>query len=57
MFYKDSTVLYDENKGIGESWYILCPVCWNASIRVVRWESGETETGECLICERFARNP
>lgn len=54
-FYDESTVLYDDRKGLGEAWYILCPVCWSASVRVVHWESGEQEVEDCLLCKRMER--
>ncbi len=48
-----STLRYSNEKGFGESYFILCPVCWNASIKVIRWEDGEEEFGECLVCKRM----
>lgn len=52
MFYSDSTVRFNKEKGFGESYYITCPVCWNSSIRVTQWEDGSVDSGECIICKR-----
>ena len=50
MFYDDSTIRYSREKGFGESYFIICPVCWNSGIRVVRWEDGSVDSGECITC-------
>ena len=52
MFYDDSTLRFSREKGLGESYYITCPVCWNSSIRMTQWEDGSAEGGECIICKR-----
>jgi hypothetical protein len=54
-FFVESTLKYSDEKGFGESYYITCPVCWNASIRYIKWEDGTEETGECPVCERMIR--
>jgi hypothetical protein len=54
-FWVDSTVKYNNFKGFGESRYIICPVCWNASIKFTRWEDGTEEISECPVCERMMR--
>ena len=53
MFYSDSTVVFSTLKGFGESYFILCPVCWNSSIKVTRYENGTTEEKECGVCRRM----
>jgi len=53
MFYSDSTIWFSIEKGLGESYYILCPVCGNCGIRVLYWEDGTKEEGHCLICRRM----
>lgn len=53
MFYSDSTIWFSKERGIGESYYILCPACGNSGIRTVRWEDGTGEEGECSICRRM----
>ncbi len=52
IFSRDTTVRFSIERGFSESYYILCPVCWNASIKVVRWEDGFEETAECATCRR-----
>ena len=54
MFYRDSTVWFSVERGFSETYYIMCPVCCNMSIKVTRWEDG-TEFEECVVCERMAR--
>lgn len=53
MFYCDSTIKFSDEKGFGESYYILCPVCWNSSIKVTKWEKGMEESEDCSVCERI----
>ncbi|HSB51373.1 MAG TPA: hypothetical protein VLD40_01815 [Dissulfurispiraceae bacterium] len=55
MFYRDSRIRYSEEKGFGESYYILCPVCWNSSIRLTVWETGTRDEDECATCRRMER--
>ncbi len=50
--YDDSTLRFDSEKGFSESYYIICPVCWNSSIKVLQWEDGTIENGECITCKR-----
>lgn len=52
MFYDDSTLSFSSKRGFSESYYITCPVCWNSSIKVTRWEDGSVESGECVTCKR-----
>jgi hypothetical protein len=52
-FFVDSTLRYSDEKGFAESYYIICPVCWNASIKFQNWEDGTSETSECPVCERI----
>jgi hypothetical protein len=54
-FFIDSTLRYSNEKGFGESYYILCQVCWNSSIKVKKWEDGTEETSDCPVCERMIR--
>jgi hypothetical protein len=53
MFYSDSTIVFSTLKGFGESYFILCPVCWNSSIKVTCYEDGTTEEKECGVCRRM----
>ncbi len=53
MFYDDSTVHFDSAHGLGESYYIICPVCWNSSIRMTQWEDGASDCEECVTCRRM----
>jgi hypothetical protein len=55
MFYDDSTIKFSNEKGFGESYYILCPVCWNSGIKVTRWEDGTEDEKACAVCERMER--
>ncbi len=52
IFSPDSTIRFDVERGLSETFYILCPVCWNASIKIVRWEDGPEEEYECAVCRR-----
>ncbi len=54
-FVSDSTVRYSNEKGFGESYYIICPTCWNSGIRITRWEYSAEEISECAVCERMIR--
>jgi rubrerythrin len=54
-YFVESTLLYSDEKGFGEAYYIICPVCWNASIMFKYWEDGTEEAGECPVCERMIR--
>jgi len=51
---KDSVLRFDGDRGFGESYWNLCIVCGNASVRTSVWEDGEIEHGECLICIRMS---
>jgi hypothetical protein len=53
MFYAESTIRFSDEKGFGESYYILCPVCWNCSIKITLWENGKEESKDCAICKRI----
>ncbi|WP_333656546.1 hypothetical protein [Dissulfurispira sp.] len=53
MFYDDSAIRFSDEKGFGESYYILCPVCWNSGIKVTRWEDGTEDVTDCAVCERM----
>lgn len=55
MFYIDSTIRFSDKKGLGESYYILCPVCWNSSIKLTSWEHGTTDEEECAVCKRMEK--
>lgn len=52
LFSADSTVRFSVERGFSESFYIVCPVCWNAGIKMVRWEDGSVEELECSVCRR-----
>lgn len=52
LFSADSTVRFSIVRGFSESFYIVCPVCWNAGIKMVRWEDGSVEELECSVCRR-----
>ena len=54
-FFNDSTVRYSDEKGFCESYYIICPTCWNSGIKMNKWEDGTEEISECAICERMIR--
>ena len=54
-FISDSTVRFSDTKGFGESYYIICPMCWNSGLKITKWENGEEEISECIICERMIR--
>jgi hypothetical protein len=55
IFSTDSTIRFSIERGFSESFYILCPVCWNSGIRIVRWEDGSEEVNECTVCKRRER--
>lgn len=54
-FFVESTLRYSDEKGFGEAYYIICPVCRNSSIRFIIWEDATEETSECPVCERMIR--
>jgi hypothetical protein len=55
MFSPDSTLRFSIERGFSESYYILCPVCWNAGIKIIRWEDKTEEEIDCAVCERRER--
>jgi Zn ribbon nucleic-acid-binding protein len=52
---EDAILRFSETKGFGESYFIVCPVCCNSSIRMTRWEDGTEDIKECLVCLRLER--
>lgn len=52
MFSADSTIRFSVERGFSEFFYLICPICSNASIKIIRWEDGTEETTGCLICKR-----
>ncbi len=52
IFSADSTIRFSKERGFSESFYILCPVCWNLGIKIIRWEDGTEEISECATCKR-----
>jgi hypothetical protein len=52
MFSADSTLRFSIERGFSESYYILCPICWNAGIKIIRWEDKTEEEIDCAICRR-----
>lgn len=55
-FLIESTLRYSDTRGFGEAYLINCPVCWSASILLIKWENDTEETGECPVCERMIRS-
>jgi hypothetical protein len=55
MFSADSTLRFSIERGFSESYYILCPVCWNSGIKIILWEDGSEEVAECATCRRRDR--
>jgi hypothetical protein len=55
MFTDHATLRFSEARGFGESYFILCPVCWNSSIKLTRWEDGSVDEEECAVCARRDR--
>ncbi|MCL4537587.1 MAG: hypothetical protein M1610_08360 [Nitrospirae bacterium] len=53
MSYDDSTIRFSDERGFGESYYIICPVCWNSGIKVIKWEDGTEDVTDCAVCERM----
>jgi hypothetical protein len=51
--HKESTLRYNERKGFGETFWVTCPVCWNA-MRLTRWELAPEEA-DCASCRRRER--
>jgi hypothetical protein len=51
----DSTIRFDVDKGFGESYYLICPVCWNSGIKMTCWEDGTHIEEECMVCSRRER--
>lgn len=51
--HRDSILRYNPGKGFGETFWVTCPVCWNA-MKLTRWEDG-TEEAECPSCRRRER--
>ena len=54
IFYADSTIRFSAERGFSESYYILCPVCWNWGINVTLWEDGSEDLSEYATCKRIA---
>jgi hypothetical protein len=52
IFSADSTIRFSIERGFSESFYVICPVCWNAGIKIIRWEDGSEETAGCATCRR-----
>ncbi|MEW6107938.1 MAG: hypothetical protein AB1632_02040 [Nitrospirota bacterium] len=50
---KDSILKFSLEKGFGEFFWNLCPICGGVSIRTTSWEDGTIEREECLICNRM----
>jgi len=46
-----SILIFSDEKGFGELFWLICPVCWN-SMKVIRWEDG-TEEEACPACKRM----
>lgn len=55
MFSADSTIRFSIERGFSESFYVVCFVCQNAGIRVIRWEDGTEESTGCLTCGRLEK--
>ncbi len=55
IFSADSTIRFSIERGFSESFYIICPICSNAGIKVIRWEDGTEETTGCATCRRRDR--
>ncbi len=53
FFSADSTLRFSAERGFSESFYLICPVCGNAGIKMTRWEDGSEETTHCAICRRI----
>ncbi len=53
MFIKDAILKFNDCRGFSQSYWILCPVCWNSGIKVTKWEDGTEEIDECRNCVRF----
>lgn len=51
---RDSIYIYAKGKGFGEFFWNLCPACGNASVKIVFWEDGTVEHGDCLVCKRMS---
>jgi len=51
--HKDSTLRFSAERGLGETLWITCPVCWN-SMKLTRWEDG-SEEADCPSCRRRER--
>lgn len=52
IFSADSTIRFSIERGFSETFYSICPVCSNPSIRVTRWEDGTEEAMGCATCRR-----
>ncbi len=53
QLHNDSTLRFSLEKGFGESCYIVCPVCGNLGIKLIRWEDGTEEIKDCAVCRRM----
>jgi len=53
MFIDEATLRFHPEKGFGQTYWILCPVCWNSGIKITLWDSGAEDSDECINCERF----
>jgi hypothetical protein len=52
LFPADSTIRFSIERGFSETFYSICPVCSNPSIKITRWEDGSEESTGCAICRR-----
>jgi len=46
-----SILIYSDEKGFGEIFWLICPVCWN-SMKSIRWEDGTVHEA-CPACKRM----
>jgi hypothetical protein len=46
----ESILKFSDEKGFGELFWVICPVCWNL-MKETRWEDGSVERA-CSACRR-----
>jgi rubrerythrin len=51
--HRESILRFSPEKGFGETFWITCPVCWNA-MKLTVWELAPNEE-DCPACRRKER--
>ncbi len=55
MYIEGSTLRYNQEKGLYETYWIICPVCWSTGVKITKWEDGREEFEDCINCLRYIK--